>query len=63
MITNNKKKIFLVPVYTNGPGPNKCVQVYEKIHEKIKLLEFKNQDLSRFPMVFWGTQCPQSSYR
>lgn len=51
MITNNNKKIFLVPMCTNGPGPNKCIQVYEKIHEKIKPLELKDQDFSRFPVV------------
>lgn len=28
---------------TNGPGPNKYIQVHEKRHEKVKLLEFTTQ--------------------
>lgn len=41
MITS--KQIFLVPVDTNGPEFNKCIQVHENWHEKVELLEFTTQ--------------------
>lgn len=43
---------------TRGPGPNKCIIIHEKRHEKVEPLEFTNQDFSRLPMVFQVTPMP-----